>query len=723
MMQDNAIKFQHRNRRSSPYTYTLTIEGSDNSKRERTCSSCLCHSKEKKQNSRNQMIISDQMEIPTESCQNTYEIKTDSEDNEIDDKKYSSEYNNIPKTVKENKTINQNIPKTFESNSPLEYNSVPSNYSPIVNSQFINTPKINTPKVFQTSPSEYIPTYNYIEDLKNLQIDMPEEIEPDISSNYNLTMESINKIGNKIFPSQGFRTEESKMEPLSKNYSHINQTLQNSKKNKIKSFSKPCLNSVNDIKKNPFNDKHLYKPSSLKNIRVIKPNNMSDEYLSTKFMIPKKRILSPNPISKTFNDSSLTTNASNPNLRQINKILGNNLMGTLAQKKMNLYPYRNQSDIYNNENIPSEGIDYSRLNFNYPQNKINNIPLKEDNYPDNDLRNEEIYNYDDIQNNPNINQNRILNNYQSDEEEIGKEEMERLKYKYDNLDTNNLQNIKDNIYTYSGIPTTESLANQLRGRKQNESPREEINDNFYNPNKEKIPQTKEELIQFNKYLMEENESVKKMNFCYKQLLDNCFYFLNSLSSKHKFNGNKDNDIFQIQNFIRNPDDLTNLLIELEKCTGGQKFIKPNKILRKMRREKEGYEEESYSDNSEESEEELKEIHELDFSIINEPTEEEDENIFRHKQGEFSFGKNTLGKTNKSYNPDKNNCVACLIGGGNSVKGYSSMNYNPYQKYPKFRKNDSESNISDNLEISKKNYKTTKTESSNKSKSKKKIKNS
>lgn len=177
------------------------------------------------------------------------------------------------------------------------------------------------------------------------------------------------------------------------------------------------------------------------------------------------------------------------------------------------------------------------------------------------------------------------------------------------------------------------------------------------------------IDEFNAYLKEENQKLKKTNFAYKQLIDTLFYFVNSLSHKYSFN----KTFFEIAYYTEHLDELTKSLLELEKCIASSIDLT---ILQRKHQEFLA---------------QLKVTNEFQITL---PIINEDE-LNKYKEKDlpnrhhpiYSFGdglkeQKSVDSTNTQHVHEKDGreCIACLLGASVSQRGYSPMKFNPYKKF-------------------------------------------
>ena len=196
-------------------------------------------------------------------------------------------------------------------------------------------------------------------------------------------------------------------------------------------------------------------------------------------------------------------------------------------------------------------------------------------------------------------------------------------------------------------------------------------------NQEMIPENMQDkdmmgfktIDEFNAYLKEENQKLKKTNFAYKQLIDTLFYFVNSLSHKYSFN----KTFFEIAYYTEHLDELTKSLLELEKCIASsidltvlqrkhQEFLAQLKVTNEFQ---------------------------ITLPIINEDelNKYKEKDLPNNHHPIYSFGdglkeQKSVDTTNAQHVHEKDGreCMACLLGASVSQRGYSPMKFNPYKKF-------------------------------------------
>ena len=250
--------------------------------------------------------------------------------------------------------------------------------------------------------------------------------------------------------------------------------------------------------------------------------------------------------------------------------------------------------------------------------------------------------------------------------------------------------------------------------------------------------------EFNKFLKDENEKLKKINYAYKQLIDTFFYFINNLS--HKFSYYK--ELFELKYYLNHLDDLSKNLIALEHCILSQLSQSTN--LNEENVEKIRNINEKEIINNYKLSIPLELINEISFQIpdpiqyqkkinelhnivnkLNQPLfsfktnknifkekikeeikEEDKEDIFEqdiseNKEDNYNESINTFNSINNISNLNNkkdHDCFACTIGCSVSKRGYSTMAYNPYIQKSYSSRSKSPSYRKENLNIFQKNNK-------------------
>ena len=226
----------------------------------------------------------------------------------------------------------------------------------------------------------------------------------------------------------------------------------------------------------------------------------------------------------------------------------NNSINELIDKSNNI---NKTNDYIKNKNDVNESFDFSNIddvNIRKNKNLKNRIKL-----------NKEILNYNSLEKkiNQQIDRQRKLNSFKKNHYI----QSQTINYNNDlnTIKKNNLINefLLNNI-KISNINSNKKLKRK-KGNEDDINSQKKImkrNITFNYNDKEKYENINNNFI---KYLKKDNQKLSHINTIYKQLIDTFFYFINQLSKKFSFKG----DIKDINYYIYNANDLSNILIDLE----------------------------------------------------------------------------------------------------------------------------------------------------------------
>ena len=434
------------------------------------------------------------------------------------------------------------------------------------------------------------------------------------------------------------------------NYSSVPNNNLSTLNKKSNLFLKYLNNTpTNKINSNSINIKKFYSPSSYTN--SLLQTNLNNNYQTTQFNNSKfeslnnilKKINSRTEILDSYNNSKRKDSSTDTNIYNSNKKSNNN----------NKIFFNNS---YNNNN---------NYNNNYNNNNNNN------NYNNN--------------NNNNYNNNLIVSTSQSSRN-----------YNFSNK-------IKKSNKTKLFIQKV--INEQVLKSKTNNNNNNHLINNYIN--KENNNKNYNNNNDYNLFLKNENETLKKLNFAYKQMIDTFFYFVNNLSNKYSYY----NELFDINYYVYHIDDLSKILIKLEQCISDQnekkinlekeKFYNNN--LNQMEKIHELYK--NYINNlnniKENSFKNLQKINEINFNFL--INKKKKISIEEEKINDYiNYNNNNNNNFNFSRHSNNCNCIACTLGCNNSIRGYSINNTIPFNNYSK---NNNEINIKNyNKEFIKKSIK-------------------
>lgn len=195
------------------------------------------------------------------------------------------------------------------------------------------------------------------------------------------------------------------------------------------------------------------------------------------------------------------------------------------------------------------------------------------------------------------------------------------------------------------------------------------------------------------FILEENAYLKNLNNQYKQMLDSCFYFINSLS--YGQNNQKEYDVIYFTDHLS---ELNNALLDLEKVLklsldqGHQFLFEKEQEMKEREKEIRAQLIETLTKEKKELFiSSLNQVLEIEFSFITPIKEPINTEMIQYPSFGNEIMTDELISNQKEVNNECNkNCIACMVGANNSTRGYSSMNYNPYHYKTKDLKNNSNS---------------------------------
>ena len=500
--------------------------------------------------------------------------------------------------------------------------------------------------------------------------------------------------------------------------------------------NKNYQSNINDIKRELYNNvnNNSFKKDMSFNKRIIYNNNISNSSRSHysqiinptfNYKIDLKNLginLDNNDIINNDNYKSITPQYYSNNTTLYNSTKDSN-QKSLSNLNVNnsFYNNKNQNYIntnekYDNNNVFSGLSELTKIKLRQIELSKNNNNLLNNNYNNfsffnkkNSIRN--IYKpINTILNDSDINDNQKIEN-----------EKKRLKNK-NNKTKRVIKTIinekNDNYQSFNkGILYSPNKSNPKINQSNREINKEKnielekikfnkkvlkiekpINENIFNVTNRSEIQNEYLENEFNKYLKEENEKLKQINYTYKQLLDSFFYFMNNLS--HKFSYYE--KLFDISYYLNRSDDLSKTLIGLENCIlshykkkkfdklnnieiNKPKFIqnlklineisiqlpKPIEIKNNIKKVN------NYINNLKKP---LFSFKGINNNIIREEKTDLNNKIMNNNDliNSKSLNFNEPNFNNKYYNlKDKSDCIACNLGCSISQRGYSQMTKNPY----------------------------------------------
>ena len=362
-------------------------------------------------------------------------------------------------------------------------------------------------------------------------------------------------------------------EPLSSKYylniqSHRPSTyghgINNNYNNNIHSFH--CSQEKNDFPQNRNNYPiKIPKPNT-----TINNNNFINEF---SFWDKKLSDLSINKYKKMRENNNFQTIQNDINTFRNNFLINYTHSINNSIDKDNTYNNINRTNDYfinkinNHENI--ETIDNENIKVKKNKNLKNKIRL-----------NKEIINYKKLE-------QKINNEIENKNKE---KKLKKYKKNYYNSNKNPIINFNnDEIKNKNNKKLNDFLPNNIKISKKNSHKKlkrkKGDEDDISNSQNETIKRNttftyKDKDIDENinstfiKYLKKDNNKLIHINTIYKQLIDSFFYFINQLSKKYDFK----NEIKDINYYLSNANDLSNILIDLEQHLN--KLFKSNEINKK-----------------------------------------------------------------------------------------------------------------------------------------------